>query len=444
MAKVSMRQMLEAGVHFGHQTRYWCPKMAPFIFGERNKIHIFNLEKTLPMFEDSLNFLGKLASRRGRIMFVGTKRAARDAVQEAAITCGMPYVNRRWLGGMMTNFKTVRQSVKRLKEIEEMFAEGIADRVSKKESLSLTRELDKLMRSLGGIKDMERLPDALFVIDVGHEKIAVAEARKLGIPIVAVVDSNNHPDSIDYIIPGNDDAIRAIQLYVQGAAEAIQLGKETANSTAQDDFVEVDADENLAKPVARRKAGLKKVTVKTEKRTVTKEPTVAATTEQAGGEPEVAATVPDVETGPAEVSTTEGADEESAVTETAQDVEQEPVAAVDTKTKGADKKPAAASTTKSTKRESAATEIAQGVDQEPAAAVTTKGAEKESVAAGDEEQSTAVKPSAEKSTAKKAATKKTSSKKTAAKKTSAKKTVAKKTAAKKTKSKTDEPSEDKG
>ncbi len=305
MAKVSMRQMLEAGVHFGHQTRYWCPKMAPYIFGERNKIHIFNLEKTLPMFEDSLNFLGKLASRHGRIMFVGTKRAARDAVQEAANTCGMPYVNRRWLGGMMTNFKTVRQSVKRLKEIEEMFAEGVADRMSKKESLSLTRELDKLMRSLGGIKDMERLPDALFVIDVGHEKIAVAEARKLGIPIVAVVDSNNLPDDIDYIIPGNDDAIRAIQLYVQGAAEAIQLGKEAANATVQDEFVEVDADEDLAKPVARRKTSLKRVTVKTAKDTVTKEPAVAATTEGAEPEPAVAATTEGAEPEPAVVEATE-------------------------------------------------------------------------------------------------------------------------------------------
>ncbi|MEM7207110.1 MAG: 30S ribosomal protein S2 [Pseudomonadota bacterium] len=265
MAKVSMRQMLEAGVHFGHQTRYWCPKMAPYIYGERNKIHIFNLEESLPLYEESLNYLGKLASKHGRIMFVGTKRAAREAIKEAATSCGMPYVNRRWLGGMMTNFKTVRQSIKRLKEIEEMLSEGVADRLSKKESLSLTRELEKLERSLGGIKNMERLPDALFVVDVGHEKIAVAEARKLGIPIVAVVDSNNSPDDIDYVIPGNDDAIRAIQLYVQGAAEAVQAGKSSASTPPPDEFVEVD-EETAApkKKVAAKKTAAKKVAAKKE------------------------------------------------------------------------------------------------------------------------------------------------------------------------------------
>ena len=255
MANVSMRQMLEAGVHFGHQTRYWCPKMAPYIFGERNKIHIFNLEKTVPLFEDSMNFLGKLASNHGRIMFVGTKRAARDAIQQAASSCNMPYVNRRWLGGMMTNFKTVRQSIKRLKEIEEQLSDSAAGRLSKKESLSLSRELEKLERSLGGIKEMERLPDALFVVDVGHEKIAVSEARKLGIPIVAVVDSNNQPDDIDYVIPGNDDAIRAIQLYVNAAAEAIQTGKDSANIGNAEEFVEVD---EAPKPAAKKKAASKK------------------------------------------------------------------------------------------------------------------------------------------------------------------------------------------
>ncbi len=289
MAKVSMRQMLEAGVHFGHQTRYWCPKMAPYIYGERNKIHIFNLESTLPMFEDSLNFLGKLASRHGRIMFVGTKRAARDAVQEAARSCGMPYVNRRWLGGMMTNFKTVRQSIKRLKEIEEMLADGAVDRLSKKESLSLSRELEKLERSLGGIKEMERLPDALFVVDVGHEKIAIAEARKLGIPIVAVVDSNSPPDNIDYLIPGNDDAIRAIQLYVSAAAEAIQEGKASVNVPGSDEFVEIDPDQEAAT----NKTSTKKVTVKSKK--VTDE--VAASSEEAAVEevPEVAGATDDTD-----------------------------------------------------------------------------------------------------------------------------------------------------
>lgn len=292
MAKVSMRQMLEAGVHFGHQTRYWCPKMAPYIYGERNKIHIFNLESTLPMFEDSLNFLGKLASRQGRIMFVGTKRAARDAIQEAARSCNMPYVNRRWLGGMMTNFKTVRQSIKRLKEIEKMLADSADNRFSKKESLSLTRELEKLESSLGGIKDMERLPNALFVIDVGHEKIAIAEARKLGIPIVAVVDSNNTPGNVDYVIPGNDDAIRAIQLYVNSAAEAIQEGNAAANMVNQDEFVEVDSDQSAAKP----KPVAKKVTVKPASK-ITDEPQAAAIEDAAEAavaeEPEVAKTSTD-------------------------------------------------------------------------------------------------------------------------------------------------------
>ena len=263
MANVSMRQMLEAGVHFGHQTRYWCPKMAPYIFGERNKIHIFNLEKTVPLFDDSMNFLGKLASSHGRIMFVGTKRAARDSIQQAATACGMPYVNRRWLGGMMTNFKTVRQSIKRLKEIEALLDSSEAERFSKKESLSLSRELEKLERSLGGIKEMERLPDALFVVDVGHEKIAVSEARKLGIPIVAVVDSNNQPDDIDYVIPGNDDAIRAIQLYLNAASEAIQTGKAAGNVGNPEEFVEVDADQAPA-PAAKKKATAKKKAAKAE------------------------------------------------------------------------------------------------------------------------------------------------------------------------------------
>jgi len=239
MSKVSMRQMLEAGVHFGHQTRYWCPKMAPYIYGERNKIHIFNLESTVPALDDALNFLGKLASKNGRVLFVGTKRAARDAIKSAAQTCNMPYVNRRWPGGMMTNFKTVKQSVKRMLELEEMFGSGGEERLSKKEALTLRRELDKLEKSLGGVKKMERLPDALFVVDVGYEKIAIAEARKLGIPVVAVVDSNNSPAQVDYVIPGNDDAVRAIQLYVDAAADSIQTGKSAGSIQDSNDFVEV-------------------------------------------------------------------------------------------------------------------------------------------------------------------------------------------------------------
>ena len=228
MADVSMRQMLEAGVHFGHQTRFWSPKMAPYIYGSRNNIHIFNLESSLPALQDAANYLGKIASKNGKVLFVGTKRAAREAISDAANACNMPYVNRRWSGGMMTNFKTVKVSVRRLLELEAMQTDGSLERLSKKEGLQLQREHDKLDRSLGGIKHMEKLPDALFVVDVGHERIAVAEAVKLGIPVVAVVDSNNSPDGVDYVIPGNDDAIRAIQLYSKVIAEAVQDGKRTA------------------------------------------------------------------------------------------------------------------------------------------------------------------------------------------------------------------------
>ncbi|MGD2081887.1 MAG: 30S ribosomal protein S2 [Chromatiales bacterium] len=244
MSKVSMRQMLESGVHFGHQTRYWNPKMSPYIFGQRNKIHIINLEKTLPLYHDAMNFIGKLASNGGKILFVGTKRSARDAVREEAERCGMPYVNHRWLGGMLTNFKTIRQSIKRLLELEAMEADGSLDqKFHKKEALGLRREMEKLDRSLGGIKHMNSLPDALFVIDVGHEKIAISEAAKLGVPVVAVVDTNNSTENVDYVIPGNDDAIRAVQLYVQGAAAAVLEGRAVAAQTAgasEDDFVEVE------------------------------------------------------------------------------------------------------------------------------------------------------------------------------------------------------------
>jgi small subunit ribosomal protein S2 len=242
-----MRQMLEAGVHFGHQTRFWNPKMAPYIFGERSKIHIVNLEKTLPLYNDAMNFLGSLIANRGSVLFVGTKRSARDTISEEAARAGMPYVNHRWLGGMLTNFKTVRLSIKRLKDLEAMSLDGTFEKLSKKEALMMRREMDKLERSLGGIKDMNRLPDALFVVDVGHEKIAVNEAVKLGIPVVAIVDTNNSPDNIDYVIPGNDDAIRAVQLYVRGAADAIMEGRNTMahrSGSESDEFVELDAEGN--------------------------------------------------------------------------------------------------------------------------------------------------------------------------------------------------------
>ena len=241
MANVSMRQMLEAGVHFGHQTRYWHPKMAPFIFGDRNKIHIINLEKTVPLYEEALNFIGSLASKKKNILFVGTKRPAQQVIEEEAKRCAMPYVNQRWLGGMLTNFKTIRQSIKRLKDLEAMEQDGRFDRFHKKEALGLKREMEKLERSLGGIKDMPGIPSALFVIDVGHEKIAVAEAKRLGIPVIGVVDTNHSPDGIDYIIPGNDDAARAIQLYVRGVADAVIAGHAVAlQSGGVDEFVELD------------------------------------------------------------------------------------------------------------------------------------------------------------------------------------------------------------
>jgi len=243
MSEVSMRDMLEAGVHFGHQTRYWNPKMGAYIFGQRNKIHIINLEKTLPLFQEAMNYLGSLVANNGKVLFVGTKRVARDAIREQALRCGMPYVDHRWLGGMLTNFKTIRNRIRRLKELDAMFEDGGIDCFSKREALGLSRERTKLERSLGGIKNMEGLPDALFIVDVGYEKIAVTEANKLGIPVVGVVDTNNDPGFIDYVIPGNDDAIRAVGLYIEGAASAVLDGRSTTAVVAagrEGDFVELN------------------------------------------------------------------------------------------------------------------------------------------------------------------------------------------------------------
>jgi small subunit ribosomal protein S2 len=240
---VTMRQMLEAGVHFGHQTRYWNPKMAPYIFGHRNKIHIINLEKTLALYQEALKFVRQLAANKGNVLFVGTKRQAREIVHEEAVRCGMPYVDHRWLGGMLTNFKTVKQSIKRLKEMEGMAEDGSLDRLSKKEGLNIQRETAKLQRSLGGIKDLPSLPDALFIIDVGYHKGAVTEAVKLGIPVVAVIDTNHSPDKINYVIPGNDDSSRAIRLYARGMADAVLEGRaqavEEVVAASRDEFVEV-------------------------------------------------------------------------------------------------------------------------------------------------------------------------------------------------------------
>ena len=242
---VSMREMLEAGVHFGHQTRYWNPKMADYIFGQRNKIHIVNLEKTMQMYQAALKFARQLAANRGNLLFVGTKRQAREILREEALRCQMPFVDHRWLGGMLTNFKTVKASIKRLKDLEVMATDGTFDRMTKHEALSHKRELDKLVKSLGGIKDMVALPDAMFVVDVGYHKIAVTEAKKLGIPIIGVVDTNHSPDGIAYVIPGNDDSSRAIRLYARGVADAVLEGKSTVIQEivqSGDEFVEVQEE----------------------------------------------------------------------------------------------------------------------------------------------------------------------------------------------------------
>lgn len=268
MSNVTMREMLEAGVHFGHQTRYWNPSMGPFLFGQRNKIHIINLEKSLPLYEDAMNFVGKMAARRGNILFVGTKRAAQPIIEAEATRCGMPYVNRRWLGGLLTNFKTVKGSINRLKEIETMQTDGSFERINKKEQLMLVRELDKLKANLSGIKDMKGIPDAIFIIDVGYENIAVSEAVKLGIPVIGVVDSNNSPKGVDYVIPGNDDAIRSISLYAKGVADAILDSKQSVahlgGSEDSDDLVEIDetgtpVQEEAATPKVTKKTAKKKV-----------------------------------------------------------------------------------------------------------------------------------------------------------------------------------------
>lgn len=239
----TMRQMLEAGVHFGHQTRFWNPKMAPYIFGARNKIHIVNLEKTLAKYNEAMSFVRKLSANKGTILFVGTKRQAREIMAEEAARCASPFVEQRWLGGMLTNFKTIKQSIKRLKEMEGMCDDGSLERLGKKEALMLTREIDKMHKSIGGIKEMAALPDALFVVDVGYHKIAITEASKLGIPVVAVVDTNHSPNGVDYVIPGNDDSSRAIRLYARGVADAVLEGRsqfveEILEAVAGDEFIE--------------------------------------------------------------------------------------------------------------------------------------------------------------------------------------------------------------
>lgn len=243
--KVSIRQMLEAGVHFGHQTRFWNPEMATYIFGSRNKIHIIDLTKTQTLLQDAMDFIGKAASKKGKILFVGTKRAAQEAVKEQATRCGMPYINHRWLGGLLTNYKTVRQSIKRLRDLETQSLDGTFNKLTKKEALELSRQLQKLERSLGGIKQMGGLPDAIFVLDVGHEHIAIKEANKMGIPVIGIVDTNNSPKGVDYIVPGNDDALRAIQFYTNLAADAILEGRASAGLSVEAAAPVVEIEEEI-------------------------------------------------------------------------------------------------------------------------------------------------------------------------------------------------------
>ena len=371
MSTVTMREMLEAGVHFGHQTRFWNPQMAQFLFGQRNKIHIINLEQTLPLFNDALNYTGKLASKKGTILFVGTKRAAQKIIQDEALRCGMPYVNRRWLGGLLTNYKTVKQSINRLKDLESMVEDGSTDKLSKKETLGLRRELEKLKSNLDGIKDMKGLPDALFIIDVGYEDIAVKEAVKLGIPVIGVVDSNNSPTGVDYVIPGNDDAIRSIRLYAKGIADAIIEGRGTVahlgGEGGADEFVELDES---GTPVVQEKP--RRAKVMTTKKTAKKKITQAAPAQES------------------EATTVQ--------------VVEEPVASEDV--------------TEKLPTEPAAEKA------EPAAKAEEKVETKPEATAQKKEEVTEAKVT--KKPAKKAATKKTTKKKTSKKKTAKKKTAAKK------------------
>jgi small subunit ribosomal protein S2 len=303
MADVSMRRMLEAGVHFGHQTRFWNPKMSQYIFGERNKIHIINLERTLPLYEEATEFVRKLVASGGTLLFVGSKRAAREAIAAEAQRCGMPHVSQRWLGGMLTNFKTIRQSIKRLRDLEEITAAGASTEFTKKEMLGLVREREKLERALGGIKQMDALPDAIFVIDVGHEEIAVREAGKLSIPVVAIVDTNCSPEGIDYPIPGNDDAMRAIQLYAAGIADAVLDGKASIPEvpTGDDEFVELDeAGRPKVETPRAKKTGRKKTARVTKVRSKSK----AKALDDAGDAPDApdetaAGAAPETDTEPA-------------------------------------------------------------------------------------------------------------------------------------------------
>ena len=417
MANVTMRQMLEAGVHFGHQTRYWNPKMAPYIFGARGKIHIINLEKSLPMLNDAMNFISKLAAKRGSIMFVGTKRAASAAIENEARRCSMPFVSHRWLGGMLTNYRTIRASVKRLKQLEGMQEDGSIEHLVKKEVLQLTRERDKLERSLGGIKDMKHLPDALFIVDISHEDIAVKEARKLGIPVIAIVDTNCSPENIDYVIPGNDDAIRSIRLYSELAADAVLEGRASAPQVEVDDeFVELDEKGQpikrkaaKAKPDA-KKGGTRKVGKKILARKTPAVPLVVPPAEEAAAE--VAAEEVVAEEAVAEVAAEEAVVEEAVAEVAAEEAVVEEAVAEAAEEAVVEEAVAEVAAEEAVAEEAVAEEVVAEPVAEEAAAETPE-------------------PKAKAAPVKKA-TKKKAAKKKAAKKKAAKKKVAKKTADPKT------------
>jgi small subunit ribosomal protein S2 len=424
MSNVTMREMLEAGVHFGHQTRFWNPKMAPFIFGERNKIHIINLEQTMPLCKDAVNYLGKVASKKGKIMFVGTKRAASDAVKEEAQRCGMPFVNHRWLGGMLTNFRTVRASIKRLKELEEMAASNSYEKINKKEILNLSREQEKLEKTLGGIKEMGGLPDVLFVIDVGYEKIAVQEASKLGIPVVGIVDTNNSPDNVDYIVPGNDDSMRAIKLYARLVADAIVEGKQSivGGVDGDEELIEVEADAPVAKDAV-------KVTAK--------KAAPAAAADDAEAQPVAEAPATD-EAEPAEAAEAK-ADEAAPAEAEAKADEAAPAEQAEAKTDEAAPAEAEAKADEAAPAEQAEAKADEAAPAEQAEAKTDEAEPAEAEAAAAEVAEVADKaeeaPAPKKAAAKKAATKKAATKKAATKKAATKKAATKKAATKKAASK---------
>ena len=443
MSNVTMREMLEAGVHFGHQTRFWNPKMAPFIFGERNKIHIINLEQTMPLCKDAVNYLGKVASKKGKILFVGTKRAASDAVREEAQRCGMPFVNHRWLGGMLTNFRTVRASIKRLKELEEMAQSNSYEKINKKEILQLSREQEKLDKTLGGIKDMGGLPDVLFVVDVGYENIAVLEASKLGIPIVGIVDTNNSPDNIDYIVPGNDDSMRAIRLYTKMVADAILVGKESivVSVNEGDEMIELDSDDASVPAPASVKISTRK-SAKPTREAVEAEESVDTVDATKSAEAKESVEIGDTATTAEEVveavdtvdaikteAAEEAVEKNKSESEPAQDQEPEPVvetAVVPAKT-AAPKKTAVekvvASKKAPAKKESAKKPVTK--EAEAGKVVSKKAAPKKAAPK---------KAAPKKATPKKAVAKKAASKKAVVKKTATKKTASKKASAKKAES----------